>query len=340
MKTLLAPLLLTLLSSTATAAPATGGDWLPDFDAAQALVSKGGAHEGKLLLVDFTGSDWCGWCIRLHDEVFAHESWQVAAEKDYVFVSLDFPRDPKIKAKVPNPKRNAELQAKYGVQGFPAILILTPDGEVLGRTGYQAGGPEAYLKHMTELRTKGQKELADNRQLVDALSKAEGDAWVPAWQAVVDKLRRFGADKPGSSLLIAGVREAFDRDPENKLGILAQAVVVSLSLGEADAALLAASIRVDPKNEAGLREHALYQLVQAATTKANVESAMPHVAAFHAVGKRWNDEHAFQIYLLGAYWAKSIMKDLEAAKLYARQGLDIGTKNAEYRGALESILKS
>tara|TARA_R110002126_G_scaffold12375_4_gene53757 strand:+ start:4983 stop:6149 length:1167 start_codon:yes stop_codon:yes gene_type:complete len=339
MKTLLAPILL-CLSTTALATPAVDGDWVPDFDVAQALVQKGGAHEGRLLLVDFTGSDWCGWCIRLHDEVFAHESWQVAAAKDYVLVSLDFPRSAKLKAEVPNPQRNAELQAKYGVKGFPTILILTPDGEVLGRTGYRAGGPDAYWKHMVDLRKKGEEELAVNRKLVATLSAAEGDAWVPAWQAVVDTLRRSGADRPGSGLLIAGVREAFVRDPQNELGLLAQAVVVSLSIGQADAELLAAAIHVDPKNEAGLREHALHQLVQAATTKADVEAAMPHIAAFHAVGKRWNDEHALKIYLLGAYWAKSILNDLETAKVYASHGLEIGTKNAEYRATLESIEKS
>ena len=67
---------------------------------------------------------------------------------------------------------------------------------------------------------------------------------------------------------------------------------------------------------------------------------MPHIAAFHAVGKRWNDEHALKIYLLGAYWAKSILNDLETAKVYASHGLEIGTKNAEYRATLESIAKS
>ena len=94
-----------------TAFSAEGGVWMTDFEAAQAKA----AAEQKPMLLDFTGSDWCGWCIKLHDEVFQHDTWMESAQKDYILVALDFPRAEEIKAKVPNPERNEELQAKYGI---------------------------------------------------------------------------------------------------------------------------------------------------------------------------------------------------------------------------------
>ena len=72
--------------------------WLTDLEAAK----KQAAAEKKDILVDFTGSDWCVWCIRLKKEVFDQKAFEPAA-KDFVFVELDFPRgkqqDPAVKAK-------------------------------------------------------------------------------------------------------------------------------------------------------------------------------------------------------------------------------------------------
>src|SRR5262245_22597297 len=131
------------------------GDWVADFDKAVEIAKK----EKKDLFVDFTGSDWCGWCIKLHSEVFDHAEFLTAAKADFVLVSLDFPRTADAKAKVPNPKRNEERSKRYEIQGFPTILLMTPDGDVYGQTGYQPGGPEKYVEHLKELRTKGRAEL-------------------------------------------------------------------------------------------------------------------------------------------------------------------------------------
>ena len=150
--------------------------------------------EGKDLLVDFTGSDWCGWCIKLHDEVFEHDIWMEGAQKDYILVALDFPRAEEIKAKVPNPERNEELQAKYGVRGFPTILMMTSDGEVYGRTGYQAGGPEKYLEHMAELRADGRKALKMSKRIQGAFEAAGDEAakW-KAWGPAIELLEGLSA---------------------------------------------------------------------------------------------------------------------------------------------------
>ena len=104
----------------------------------------------KPLLLFFTGSDWCGWCIRLQKEVLKTPEFAKWAKENVVLVELDYPRrtnqTPEIK------KQNNELQQVFGIQGFPTIVLVNStkkDGKInfegLGSTGYVAGGPTAWL---------------------------------------------------------------------------------------------------------------------------------------------------------------------------------------------------
>ncbi len=120
-------------------------DWQTDFDAAQ----KQAAAEEKPLLLNFSGSDWCGWCIKLDKEVFSKEEFQSYADSDLVLVELDFPRRKPQSDELK--EQNRALAEKYGVRGFPTILLLSPDGELIAQTGYRRGGPEAYVEHLKEL---------------------------------------------------------------------------------------------------------------------------------------------------------------------------------------------
>jgi len=98
-------------------------------------------------LVDFTGSDWCGYCIKLHKEVFDTPEFEKFA-KDYVLVELDFPKRKEQPAA--EKTKNQAAQKKYGVNGFPTVLILTVGGKVLNRAeGYSPdSGPSAYLPQL------------------------------------------------------------------------------------------------------------------------------------------------------------------------------------------------
>ncbi|NRT16066.1 protein disulfide-isomerase [Flavobacterium sp. 28A] len=102
------------------------------------------------LLLFFTGSDWCGWCIRLQKEVLLTPEFKKWASENVVLVELDYPRRTpqtnEIKA------QNIELQQAFGIQGFPTIHFakgITKNDKVnfegLGSTGYVAGGPTAWL---------------------------------------------------------------------------------------------------------------------------------------------------------------------------------------------------
>lgn len=122
--------------------------WMTDFPAAQTKAT----GEGKPLLLDFTGSDWCGWCIRLDREVFSQAAFKDFAASELVLVELDFPRGKKQSAEVR--AQNEALAAKYGVEGFPTLILLSAEGDVLARTGYREGGAEAYVEHLQALLAK------------------------------------------------------------------------------------------------------------------------------------------------------------------------------------------
>jgi len=108
------------------------------------------AKTKKPLLLFFTGSDWCGWCIRLQKEVLKTPEFAKWAKENVVLVELDFPRRSDQTAEIK--KQNSELQQAFGIQGFPTVVIAKAtkkDGKVnfegLGSTGYVAGGPAAWL---------------------------------------------------------------------------------------------------------------------------------------------------------------------------------------------------
>ena len=163
-KTILASLLLALTVSISTAA---GDEWMTDFEAAKQKA----AAENKDLLVNFTGSDWCSWCIKLVDEVFKHDAFKKGVADNFVLVELDFPQD-KSKLDESTQTQNEMLQEKYSIQGFPTILLLDDQGRPYAQTGYQAGGPEKYLTHLDGLlaiKTKRDEALM-------AAEKLEGPA--------------------------------------------------------------------------------------------------------------------------------------------------------------------
>ena len=122
--------------------------WYTDFEEAKKIASA----DNKLILADFSGSDWCGWCIKLDKEVFSKTEFKEYAGKNLVLFLADFPSQKKLPDKVK--KQNEALAQKYGVKGFPAVLLLDKSGKVLGRTGYKKGGPKQYVTHIKSLLKK------------------------------------------------------------------------------------------------------------------------------------------------------------------------------------------
>lgn len=119
--------------------------WLTDFAAARQQA----AEKGRPILVDFSGSDWCGWCIRLDKEVFSKREFRNYADDALVLFLADFPNAKQQPEDVE--AQNRKLAETYGVRGFPTVLLMDKDGKVLARTGYRKGGPKAYVDHLKSL---------------------------------------------------------------------------------------------------------------------------------------------------------------------------------------------
>lgn len=144
MKKIFIALLLIVGSITTEAQELT---WHNDINKAMEVSKK----SKKPLLLFFTGSDWCGWCIRLQKEVMKTPEFAEWAKENVVLVELDFPRRTPQQPEIQ--KQNMELQQMFEVRGYPTVWIVNAakkDGKVnfekLGSTGYVAGGPKAWLE--------------------------------------------------------------------------------------------------------------------------------------------------------------------------------------------------
>ncbi len=120
--------------------------WLTDVPKA---VEKA-KSENKLVMLDFTGSDWCGWCIKLHKEVFSQPEFADYAKKNLVLVEVDFPRRKDQSAELK--KANQALQEKYKIEGYPTLILLNKDGKQVGQLGYMPGGPKPFVTELDKVK--------------------------------------------------------------------------------------------------------------------------------------------------------------------------------------------
>lgn len=120
------------LAVVAALSPAWAGEWMTDWDAA----AKKAAEEKKALLVDFTGSDWCHFCIQLRRNVLDKPEFDAYAKDKFVPLEVDVPEKPRFSKE--QLQRNEALVEKFGISGFPTLLVMTPEGVVLGGfSGYR-----------------------------------------------------------------------------------------------------------------------------------------------------------------------------------------------------------
>lgn len=164
--------------------------WLTDLDEGIKVAQA----EKKAILVDFTGSDWCGWCIRLKKEVFDQKEF-AAVTKDFVLVELDYPQKKKQPAE--EKAKNKALAEKFGIEGFPTVLLLSAAGEPFAQTGYEKGGPVKYLAHLAELlkenTAEGRKGFAQAKR-DEAAVQGLGTEIEAALKPLLDKKDLAGAE--------------------------------------------------------------------------------------------------------------------------------------------------
>ena len=148
MKLLTALTLFCLLSMPVFAAD---DGWQTNFEAAKKIAAK----ENKAILMDFAGSDWCKWCMKLDKEVFSQQAFKDYAKDNLVLMLVDFPRTKELPAA--EKAANDKLAEKYGIEGFPTVVLVDGKGNVIAKTSYREGGAAAYVAHIKELLAKGKK---------------------------------------------------------------------------------------------------------------------------------------------------------------------------------------
>lgn len=143
------------------------GEWTMDFEAAKTLAKE----KNLTMLLNFTGSDWCGWCKLMDKNVFSTDDWKKYAKDKFVLVFIDFPKD---KSLVPakRAEANKALSVKMGVQGYPAYILLAADGEKqLGQLGASKDATPASfiqgIKKYTEWPAKIAKLSPEDKAIYD-----------------------------------------------------------------------------------------------------------------------------------------------------------------------------
>ena len=122
--------------------------WLTNYEKATEAAKK----DQKPILMLFTGSDWCGYCIKFNKEFFSHKAFEKFAKDDIVLLEVDFPKYKKLDATTV--AQNNKLSKKYGVEGFPTVYIVDASGDIIFQTGYgefkKAQSAENYIKILKE----------------------------------------------------------------------------------------------------------------------------------------------------------------------------------------------
>lgn len=124
----------------------SGPTWETDFNKAQQAAQQ--SH--KMILLNFSGSDWCGPCIRMHKEIFESEAFNSFADKHLVLANADFPRLKKHRLSKEQQQKNDQLAERYNSKGiFPLTVLLSEDGKVLKEwEGFSTTSPVAFIKEI------------------------------------------------------------------------------------------------------------------------------------------------------------------------------------------------
>ena len=152
------------------AAEAAEVEWLTDYEQAR----ENAREVNRPILANFSGSDWCGWCIRLDREVFSHTEFKQYAREHLILFNADLPSGTELPATLT--RQNQGLVRRFGVMGFPTVLLLEHDGTVIAQTGYRPGGAADYVEHLAESIGAHEAEVSGAESAAGATTPGEPKA--------------------------------------------------------------------------------------------------------------------------------------------------------------------
>jgi thiol-disulfide isomerase/thioredoxin len=261
MKTLLA-LPLCLLTAVLSAAPV----WLTDLDAAKAQ----GVKENKPVLIDFTGSDWCPPCKQMHKVVFESAEFTAFASK-YVLVELDYPKaktqSPELKAK------NREWQQKFGISGFPTVLLIdAQSGDVFGKTvGFGGQSAKEYLEKLASFKNTPEGKVALEKEGKDKADRSAKSRVISQKIEAAIVAKDFKAAEAALNEIYDGVNDA----PKGLIHYMKARILLRIDPSAKTEALK----YLDEALKAAAGDESLTRTFQAFRDKISVGSAAPKVPA-------------------------------------------------------------
>ena len=348
-----------LAAAAVLALPATalaGGDgWITNMDDAMAQAKA----EDKVILMDFTGSDWCGWCIKLDNEVFSQSLFKEYAAENLVLVELDFPRNVELSEE--QKKHNDAWRDKIGIQGYPTIILADHAGEEFARTGYRPDGPAPYVDYLSGL-VKG-KSIRDAALAaaakVDGIARAKMLDWalsiegitVPNTMALWEEIITLDSED------LAGLRTVY-QDKLNDMKVDEAMMDVQALVYRPDPDVDAAFAKLEevmrdlpmsPTKAGELVGFRVMMLAQAGRTEEAIEAVEKFLALEDAADEAKQQVAAagINVYLAAQRWDEAIAvfdkvielgPDTEVGKMMGdsrQQFMDYVTKSRE--GTLESI---
>lgn len=264
--------------------------------------------------------------------------FQEKAADEFVFVTLDFPRSEEVKAKVPNPQRNEEVMRQFGVRGFPTVFVLTPEGEVVGQTGYTGAKPDEYFESLKQLAENGRKALEEAKEFAAGYDAAEDKAAYV--KAAIAKVSEMDAATPGVAMYAKVARKAFDLDPDGSAGLRTAALAALIKAGIATDEEIAAARKADPKNEAGILEALVMHDLMQLSSAEQLEGWNAEAKQLAEAGNYHDKEMCQEIFVNAARLALQFLNDPESALMFANKAKELGNLPPNMAPMIEDIIST
>ncbi len=306
--------------------------WHRDLEEAKRIAKK----EGKHLLLDFTGSGWCGFCTKLHAEVFDHPDYAPGVAGDFVHVVLDFDAELNARKDLPFADQNNRLRESLKIEAFPTVLLMTADGVAYESFAYAPGGAGPYVDRLLFAREKASFLEKTVPKIAGAVARAKSaELAAAAADEAMLLLTQAGAHPLARRLvpIVTTVMKSENVSPKREA-----AAVAALSAAEVvDREVIDRAFRLDPRNGAGLPEAALAGAFRSIEDVDQVEWLIDRAELLRRAGPIFDVQRAAQLYGDCAYWAQNWLGDASRAAVHARFALSLDPKDPDLRSMLEGL---